>query len=51
MYLHTHPQHNHIPWNKGKLIAQKPLLKPKEIRAIHFRFKFTNHLETLLYSI
>ena len=25
---------NHIPWNKGKLIGQKPALKIKEVWAI-----------------
>jgi hypothetical protein len=26
--------HNREPWNKGKLIGQKPPLKPKDIWAI-----------------
>jgi len=28
---------NHIPWNKGKLIGQKPALKIKEVWAIRIR--------------
>ena len=34
MYLLTHTQQNHTPWNKGKLIGQKPPLKLKEIWAM-----------------
>lgn len=26
--------HTHEPWNKGKLVGQKPPLKPKDIWAI-----------------
>jgi len=33
---------NHIPWNKGKLIGQKPALKIKEIWAIRIRLQSSN---------
>ncbi len=32
----SHPQE---PWNKGKLIGQKPPLKPKDIWAIRIRLQ------------
>jgi integrase len=37
----------HIPWNKGKLIGQKPPLKPKEIWAIRIRLQMGNRLRDL----
>lgn len=33
----------HEPWNKGKLIGQKPPLKPKDIWAIRFHPQNTHH--------
>jgi len=37
----------HIPWNKGKLIGQKPPLKPKEIWAIRIRLQMDNRRRDL----
>jgi len=37
----------HIPWNKGKLIGQKPPLKPKEIWAIRIRLQMGNRRRDL----
>ncbi len=34
MYPLTHSENRHIPWNKGKLVGQKPPLKLKEIWAV-----------------
>jgi len=31
--------HSHEPWNKGKLVGQKPLLKPKDIWAIRIHLQ------------
>ena len=36
-----------IPWNKGKLIGQKPPLKLKEIWAIHIRLELSNSIRDL----
>jgi len=47
MYLLTHTQQNHIPWNKGKLIGQKPPLKLKEIWAIRIRLQLANRVRDL----
>ena len=42
---------NHIkierPWNKGKLIGQKPPLKLKEIWAIRIRLQITHQIRDL----
>ena len=35
------------PWNKGRLIGQKPPLKLKEIWAIRIRLQFAGHLRDL----
>lgn len=35
------------PWNKGKLIGQKPLLKPKEIWAIRIRLQNAHSVRDL----
>jgi len=46
MYLLTNkPQH--IPWNKGKLIGQKPPLKLKEVWAIRIRLQMANRIREL----
>jgi hypothetical protein len=37
----------HIPWNKGKLVGQKPPLKLKEIWAIRIRLQIANNLRDL----
>ena len=47
MYLITHTQQNHTPWNKGKLIGQKPPLKLKEIWAIRIRLQLANRIRDL----
>jgi len=47
MYLITHAQQNHTPWNKGKLIGQKPPLKLKEIWAIRIRLQLANRIRDL----
>ncbi|NOQ80064.1 MAG: tyrosine-type recombinase/integrase [Gammaproteobacteria bacterium] len=38
---------NHIPWNKGKLVGQKPALKIKEIWAIRVRLQISNRIRDL----
>ena len=45
-YLTYNPE-KHIPWNKGKLIGQKPPLKLKEIWAIRIRLQLANRLRDL----
>ncbi|WP_018606520.1 hypothetical protein [Uliginosibacterium gangwonense] len=35
------------PWNKGKLIGQKPPLKPKDIWAIRFHLQREGHVRDL----
>ena len=35
---------DHIPWNKGKLVGQKPPLKLKEIWAIRIRLQIQKRL-------
>jgi site-specific recombinase XerD len=45
-YLTHNPQKS-IPWNKGKLIGQKPPLKLKEIWAIRIRLQLANRLRDL----
>ena len=35
------------PWNKGKLVGQKPPLKPKDIWAIRFHLQNTHHVRDL----
>ena len=47
MYLLTHTQQNHTPWNKGKLIGQKPPFKLKEIWAIRIRLQLANRIRDL----
>jgi hypothetical protein len=38
LYL-THPSKTHTPWNKGKLIGQRPPLKLREIWAVRIRLQ------------
>lgn len=38
---------NHIPWNKGKLVGQKPAFKIKEIWAIRIRLQISNRIRDL----
>lgn len=46
LYL-THNTQIHIPWNKGKLIGQKPPLKLKEVWAIRIRLQLANRIRDL----
>ena len=34
---HARSRKGHTPWNKGKLVGQKPPVKPKEIWAVRIR--------------
>ena len=43
----THNPTKHIPWNKGKLIGQKPPLKLKEIWSIRIRLELANNVRDL----
>ncbi len=48
LYLtHIH-QETHTPWNKGKLIGQKPPLKLKEIWSIRIRLQLANNIRDLV---
>ena len=44
MYHHSHTPKKYIPWNKGKLIGQKPPLKLKEICSIRTLCDISNVL-------
>ena len=39
--------HSHEPWNKGKLVGQKPPLKPKDIWAIRIHLQLGKHVREL----
>jgi len=44
----THqPQRPHVPWNKGKIIGQKPPLKPQEIWSIRVLLKIQGRIRDL----
>ncbi len=45
-YLTCDPQ-KPTPWNKGRLIGQKPPLKLKEIREITIRLQLPNQIRDL----
>lgn len=47
MSITIHPSKKYIPWNKGKLIGQKPPLKLKEIWAIRIRLQISNRIRGL----
>ncbi|MDJ0805246.1 MAG: tyrosine-type recombinase/integrase [Gammaproteobacteria bacterium] len=47
MYLLTHTKNKHEPWNKGKLVGQKPPLKLKEVWAIRFRLEMDHQIREL----
>ena len=47
MYLLTHNVHHSIPWNKGKLVGQKPPLKLKEVWEIRTRLQIANNIREL----
>ena len=43
---------NHIPWNKGKIVGQKPPLKLKEIWAIRIRLQMDDeHRDLALFNL
>ena len=46
LYLTYNPR-RHVPWNKGKLIGQKPPFKLKEIWAIRIRLQLANRVRDL----
>ena len=47
MYLLTYSPQKHTPWNKGKLVGQKPPLKLKEIWAIRIRLQIADRIRDL----
>lgn len=47
MFYPTQHTQKHTPWNKGKLIGQKPPLKLKEIWAIRIRLQMSNRIRDL----
>ena len=47
MFNQYKPISGHIPWNKGKLVGQKPPLKLKEIWAIRIRLEIANNTRDL----
>ena len=47
MYNLTHTLKPALPWNKGKLVGQKPPLKLKEIWAIRIRLQISNRKRDL----
>jgi integrase len=47
MYLLTYSHQKRTPWNKGKLVGQKPPLKLKEIWAIRIRLQIANRIRDL----
>jgi integrase len=47
MYRFKQTPKKRIPWNKGKLVGQKPPLKLKEIWAIRIRLQIDNNLRDL----
>ena len=47
MYFLTQTPKGSIPWNKGKLIGQKPPLKLKEIWAVRVRLQLASRIRDL----
>ena len=47
MFRHSDPNSNHEPWNKGKLIGQKPPLTRQEIWSIRMRLQAIGNLRDL----
>ncbi len=47
MFTSSNLEQKHVPWNKGKLIGQKPPLKLKQIWAIRIRLQISNKLRDL----
>ena len=46
LYL-THTPRPHIPWNKGRLIGQRPPLKLREIWAVRIRLQLKGRIREL----
>ncbi len=52
MHLLTHEKSKPTPWNKGKLVGQKPPLKLKEIWAIRIRLQLAHrHRELAMFNL
>ena len=47
MYLLTYNPEVHTPWNKGKLVGQKPPLKLKEVWELRIRLQLSNAIREL----
>jgi len=47
MNILNHDLQTHTPWNKGKLVGQKPPLKLKEIWAIRIRLQLSARIRDL----
>jgi len=47
VFYHTNTPKSRIPWNKGKLVGQKPPLKLKEIWAIRIRLQLARKVREL----
>ncbi|MBT7543724.1 MAG: tyrosine-type recombinase/integrase [Kordiimonadaceae bacterium] len=47
MYSHDNDPSKHVPWNKGKLLGQKPPLKLKQIWSIRIRLQISNRVRDL----
>lgn len=45
--MDTSTRHEHVPWNKGKLIGQKPPLKLREIWAIRYHLQLAKEIRDL----
>ncbi len=52
MHASTNPQHaSRVPWNKGKLIGQKPPLKLAEIWTVRTRLQMAGNARDLALSL
>ncbi len=47
MYQLTYSSQGNVPWNKGKLVGQKPPLKLKEVWAIRIRLQIAKNIREL----
>ena len=47
MYLLEHQKKPHRPWNKGKLLGQKPPLLPKHVWAIRTHLQIADKIRDL----
>ena len=47
MYLLSYTPQNRIPWNKDKLIGQKPALKLKKVWSIRIHLQLANRIRDL----